>query len=91
MGAPIESDYYALVSRNDGRTLEIRRAHSEFDTFITRFSDEFGNQVAPTILMVREDQPELIGNEQASDFRDAVPLSFVCKARALRLVYRPAL
>jgi hypothetical protein len=84
---PFESSHYALVSCNDPRAIAIRRAHSEFDTFIRRFHDEFGHQVAPAVLFVQEGDPDLIGIEQASGFRDAVALSCVCKARALRLVY----
>lgn len=87
MGGPIESSHYALVSCNDPRAMQVRRAHKEFDTFIHRFFDEFGNQLAPSILMVREGEPDLIGMEQACGFRDAVALSCVCKARAQRLVY----
>jgi hypothetical protein len=84
---PFESGHYALVSCNDPRSIEIRRAHPEFDTFIKRFHDEFGHQVAPAVLFVREGEPDLIGIEQASGFRDAVALACVCKARASRLVY----
>jgi hypothetical protein len=85
--SPFESSHYALVSCNDARTLNIRRAHAEFDTFIKRFHDEFGHQLAPAILLVKDNEPDLIGIEQASGFRDAVAISCVCKARALRLVH----
>ncbi len=84
---PIENEHYALISCNDDRALALRRAHSQFDIFVNHFFSEFGDQVAPTILMVRKGNPDLIGIEQASGFRDAIALSFVCKARALRLVY----
>lgn len=84
---PFESSHYALVSCDEPRAIAIRRAYPEFDTFIRRFHDELGHQVAPAVLFVFEGEPELIGIEQASGFRDAVAISCVCKARALRLVY----
>jgi hypothetical protein len=84
---PIENKHYALISCNDDRALALRQAHPQFDIFINHFFNEFGDQVAPAILMVREGNPALVGIEQASGFRDAIALSFVCKARALRLIY----
>ncbi len=84
----IENEYYVLTSINDGRVLEVRQLHPEFDRLVTRFTDEFGVQVAPALLMVRAGSgPEVLNIEAVSGFRDAIALSFVCHNRALRTIY----
>jgi hypothetical protein len=88
---PIENDHYALVSCNDERAMLIRRQHKEFDGLVSKFTDEFGVQLAPAILMIRAGSgPEVLNIEAVAGFRDAIALAFVCKSRALRMIYRHA-
>jgi hypothetical protein len=85
----IENDYYALVSTNDPRVVSIRRQHSQFDRLVSQFTDEFGVKIEPSILLVRGGSgPDVLNIEAVAGFRDAIALSFVCKARALRMIYR---
>lgn len=85
----IENDYYALMSASDPRVVSIRAKHSQFDGLVSQFTDEFGVKIEPSVLMVREDAGrDVINVEAIAGFRDAIALSCICKARALRMIYR---
>jgi hypothetical protein len=85
----IENDYYSLMSANDSRVVSIRRQHSQFDSLVRKFTDQFGVKIVPSVLMVQDRSgSDLLKVEAAAGFRDAIALSCVCKARALRMIYR---
>jgi hypothetical protein len=55
LDAPVEASHAALVPSNDDRLVALSRQKPALETFLSSFHNEFGNQVAPTIGLVRED------------------------------------
>jgi hypothetical protein len=43
----IENDFYALVSAQDSRVLLLRSKYKEFDSLLSKFSNEFGVKIQP--------------------------------------------
>jgi|SRR5712664_2496395 len=85
----IENDHYALMSTSDPRVVSIRNQHPQFSRLVSQFTNEFGVKIEPSILMVKGgSSPDVVNIDAAAGFRDAIALSFVCKARALRMVYQ---
>ena len=56
---PIEASHAALVNCQDERLRQIAARHPGLKRFLGAFRDEFGNQICPTIAMVREDAPKV--------------------------------
>jgi hypothetical protein len=76
----------ALAPRSDQRVEEIVAAHPIFGEFLSRFTDQFGYKVDPTILLARADKPHLTDVEAVAGFRDLVALSIVPYSRAQDLL-----
>lgn len=86
LGTPVESGLAALVGHDDPRLKAIRRAHSNFDRFLGRFTDAFGVKLRPAVLIHTSDAPDWTRNVDAiSSFRDAVAISTVPYNRALEI------
>ncbi len=88
---PIEASHAALVPCNDERLLLAAHNKPALTTFLHAFRNEFGNQMLPTIGMVREDANSGVKTVAAfGGFRDAVCASAVVKGHALTMTSKRA-
>jgi hypothetical protein len=86
LDAPIEASRAALVPCHDDRFREIAGQRPELQSFVGAFCNEFGNQIWPTIGLVREDAPRSISNTTVfGAFRDAVCVSVIIAGQSLAL------
>jgi hypothetical protein len=86
--APVETGIMALVPSNDARVRRLIRDHPRLKTFVGRFTDPFGQQVSPSIMVVRRDAPEYVRHVEAvASFRDLIALSVVPLSRARELAH----
>jgi len=75
---PIEAPHIALVPPDDARLESIAETVPAARTLLSRFSDQFGNPVAPSAILVDEAAGEGLKNLQAiSAFRNAIALSTI--------------
>jgi hypothetical protein len=82
---PIEASHAALVNGQDERLRQVAARHPGLETFLGAFRDEFGNQICPTIAMVREDAPNGVKTLTAlGGFRDAVSVSAIVAGDSVR-------
>jgi hypothetical protein len=78
LDAPIEASHAALVPSNDERLVALALQKPALMAFLSAFRDEFGNQISPTIGLVREDARKSVLTVTAfGGFRDAVCISAV--------------
>jgi hypothetical protein len=74
----IEIDGVALVSVADERAETLARRHRRFAMYLNRFTSEFGQQVSPSIILVRADKFNQYRSAEAlAGFRDAVAISTI--------------
>jgi hypothetical protein len=86
MRGTIECPYAALVPPTDRRVEKLRADHPKLTTFLSKFSGQFGQQLWPSLLLLRTDAPKSYYTaESVTAFRDIISLSVVPYARALRL------
>lgn len=75
---PIEANGIALVAGHDRRLRQLTSTHPNFSAFLSRFWDEFGGQIAPSVVIWRDDLPNSARTFEAlSGFRDAIALSII--------------
>jgi hypothetical protein len=75
---PIEADGVALVSVHDERVQTLAGRHERFAMYLNRFTTEFGQQVAPSLILVRADKfGQYRPAEALAGFRDAVAISTI--------------
>ncbi len=85
----IECAYAAIVSMDDPRAEKLRKAHPNLTTFLLKFSGQFGEQVLPSLLLLKTDAPPSFYTAEAvTGFRDILSLSVVPYARTSRLMFR---
>lgn len=83
LAEPIDSQFISLVPSNDKRVHKIEQNHPEFGTFMTQFTDTYGNQIRPSLILSRADTPRpLLTVEAIGSFRNAIVVSTVPYARA---------
>src|SRR5437660_8750365 len=86
MRAKIECQYAAIVSPTDHRVEKLCTDHSTLLTFLSKFTGQFGQQIRPSLLLMRIGTPNSYYNTEAiGAFRDILSLSVVPYARAKRL------
>lgn len=74
----IEVDGVALVSLHDGRLRSLANDHEKFAAYLNGFTTEFGQQIAPSVILVRADKFALYRSAEAmAGFRDAIALSVI--------------
>ena len=79
----------AIVSSQDARVLKLRDDHPNLTSFLSRFRDQFGDQVWPALLLIRADAPRSYYSAEAvTAFRDILSLSVVLYTRANSLLCR---
>lgn len=87
LAGPVEGELAALVPVGDARLRRLTRHQRTLGAFLRRFSDNFGERVAPTVLLLRSDAPPAFGEIGAiASFRDAVAIAAVSAARAQELM-----
>jgi hypothetical protein len=75
---PVEIDGVAMVPAHDPRALELAKRHKQFEMYLNRFTSEFGQQVSPSIILVRAEKFEQYRPAEAlAGFRDAVAMSTI--------------
>lgn len=78
---PIEAPHIALVPPADERLRSLAETVPAAQTLLSQFSDQFGNAVAPSAILVAEAADEGLKNLEAiSAFRNAIALSTVSAA-----------
>lgn len=83
---PIEGGLAALLPVHDERITALCTAHAKFRSFLTKFTDEFGQTVFPSVLVVRSDAPpSIVSVEAMASFRVLISLSVIPYSRALEL------
>jgi hypothetical protein len=53
---PIEIDGVAILSVHDERAQALARRHNRFSMYLNQFTSEFGQQVSPSLILVRADK-----------------------------------
>ena len=75
---PIEADGMALVLLRDARIYVLAEEHKKLAEYVGKFKSEFGNKILPSIIIRRDDSPQLYRSIEAiNGFRDAICLSVV--------------
>ena len=75
---PIETDGIALVTLEDPRLKAMAKEHSSFAKYLNKFWDEFSSQLAPSIIIWRNDLPDTSKTIEAiAGFRDAIAISVI--------------
>lgn len=83
---PIEGGLAALVPHDDPRVEKLCKAHLHLREFLDRFTDAFGEELRPAVLIVQKDAPRSILTVEAlASFRDVIAISVVGYNRALEL------
>lgn len=78
----VEGELAALVPTHDARV----ESYPALNSFLSRFTDAFGREINPSILIVPEDVPEtILGADALSGFRDAIALSVIPYNRARKI------
>lgn len=86
MRGSIECDVAAIVSPVEPRIEALRHAHPTLETFLSKFKSQFGQNLWPSLLIVRKDAPkECFTAEAVTAFRDILSVSVVTYARSIRL------
>jgi hypothetical protein len=86
MRGGVECEFAAIVSPADPRVEKIRSDHPNLTTFLSKFSDQFGDQRWPALLILRSDAPAMCYTAEAvTALRDLVSLSAIPLARSQRL------
>jgi hypothetical protein len=84
----IECELAALTGHDDARVKAVIENHPRFGAFLSKFKDQFGEQINPSILFVRTDAGATYFTPTAiSAFRDLSVACIVPLARARRLNY----
>ncbi len=85
---PIEIDGIAFVSVFDDRIKTLRIKYPNYDSYLDKFSDEFGVKLNPSTIMVRNDTPPLYKRVDAlASYRDAISIASISKTWAHILRY----
>jgi hypothetical protein len=78
-----DCQHAAIVSPQDGRALKLQTDHPNLKSFLSRFRDQFGDEMWPALLLIRTDAPKSYYTAEAvTAFRDILSLSVVLYTRA---------
>ena len=85
---PIEVDGMALATISDQRVQGLANQHPTFSNYLVSFRSEFNHRINPSVIIRRDDTPELYRTVDAlAGFRDAIALSVLPYAWADFLRY----
>ena len=86
VSGPIDAHPVAFVRPDDARLERIGAAHPAHAEFLARFTDAFGQRVAPTVLIVEFSAPAAYRSVDAmASIRDILSICVVPRARARRI------
>jgi hypothetical protein len=69
---PLEIDGVAMVPAHDARARALAKRHKRFSMYLNRFTSEFGQQVNPSLILVKADKFRQYRTVEAlAGFRDA--------------------
>ncbi|MEQ1866690.1 MAG: hypothetical protein ABL996_18795 [Micropepsaceae bacterium] len=86
VAAPIEAGPAALAPMSDARVSALARRHKRFESFLNRFTDSFGVEISPAVMLLRSDAPvEFRGIDAIASFRDLIAIVAVSYNRALEI------
>jgi hypothetical protein len=75
---PVEIDGVAMVPAHDARAQELAKRHKRFSMYLNRFTSEFGQQVSPSLILVKADKFQKYRSAEAlAGFRDAVAMATI--------------
>ncbi|MBU8875746.1 hypothetical protein KQ910_18375 [Reyranella sp. MMS21-HV4-11] len=85
----VESKFALLCGLSDKRLQQALNQSATFAEFVSRFTDAFGRQVTPSVLLLKASAPRAFYTITAlAGFRDIVAMSTIPLNRALWLQYR---
>jgi hypothetical protein len=77
-----------MVPPSDGRVVGIQKRVPHLSTVLRSFSDQFGNNREPSLLIVRDDAPSTVKSREALvAFRNAVALSYLLRGWQVTAIY----
>jgi hypothetical protein len=74
---PIENDSVALVPHNDPRLLALAQASPGVRQLLTGFTDQFGEKIQPSALLLASDRPATVDYYAIASFRNCVAVSSI--------------
>jgi hypothetical protein len=84
----IETREAVLAPMDDIRVTRLANARQPFQEYLSRFTDAFGQRLAPCVLLVRRDAPQrFFVVDTLASFRDVIALSVILYGRAHTLLY----
>lgn len=87
----LECEFAAIVPPDDARIAQLCADHPTFQQFLYKFSGQFGEQIWPSIILLKHDAPQSFRTAEAvTAFRDILSMAVVPLARARRLRYKQA-
>lgn len=88
LAGAIDGELAALVPASDARLRQLTRYQPMLRSFLRRFSDAFGERLAPAVLLLRSDAPSAFNEIGAiASFRDAIAISAISAARTQELLH----
>lgn len=88
---PVETGFAALTSCDDERVVSLANQHANLKSFLKRFTNPFGVEVRPSLIILRTDAPRSFWTIDAvSSFRDAIALAAIVSKRAKALNFSRA-
>lgn len=83
---PVGTGDIAIVRTSDPRVAIVIDKEPNLRTFVRRFTDAFGEKLAPSVLIIRDDAPNSFRDVSAiGGFRDAIAFSTIVAGRALHV------
>jgi hypothetical protein len=81
LGTAIANDYLAIAPEDDSRCVELIQSSSSLARIVGGFTDQFGRQTSPSLLLARNGSPPSVLKQDAIiGFRNAVALSSIVYA-----------
>ncbi len=78
--APIEHGPLALVPPADHRLVELAAKSKAVDVLVSRTTDQFGEAIEPSAILIRSDAPKDIDFYAVASFRNAVAIASIIDA-----------
>jgi hypothetical protein len=84
--SPIEGSVIALTNGSDPRVQAICEAAPKFAALLSRFTNAFGQQLAPAVFVVKSGSA--LSSDALLSFRDIIAMSIIPYCRSLNTVYQ---
>src|SRR5262245_31989280 len=77
LSEPIENGPVALVPHSDARLRGLAQASFGVSQLLTRFTDQFGEEIQPSALLLASDRPATVDYYAVASFRNCVAVSSI--------------